>query len=190
MSDGRGAEELASQAADAVRGAIAAAEERAAQIVREADDEAARIRDRAEGEAKAIRERGEADARAQIDAARKALDELGGSLAAAVSAATPNADSAPDQAEQPEPEPAPAPEESPGAPEAPVSPPAPTEPEQEAATEAPAGNGDDAAQRLAAMMLAIDGKDRAEIESALAEKFGEGDRTALLDDVLSRAGRS
>jgi hypothetical protein len=52
----------------------------------------------------------------------------------------------------------------------------------------PAGNGDDAAQRLVAMRLAIEGKDRAEIEAELREKFGPGDRTGLLDDVLARAG--
>ena len=48
--------------------------------------------------------------------------------------------------------------------------------------------GSDAAARLVAMKLAVDGKSRDEIESELAEKFGDADRSALLDDVLARAG--
>jgi hypothetical protein len=92
----------------------------------------------------------------------------------------------PDPVPEGEPE---TPSESPGAPEAPVSPPAPDQ-EQPAVQPAPAaGNGDDAAQRLVAMKLAVDGRDRAEIEAELTEKFGEADRTALLDDVLSRVPR-
>jgi hypothetical protein len=76
-------------------------------------------------------------------------------------------------------------EEPPGSPEAPVSPPTPTEEEPAAAS----GNGDDAAERLVAMKMAVDGKDRAAIEAELESKFGARDRSALLDDVLSRAGR-
>jgi hypothetical protein len=77
------------------------------------------------------------------------------------------------------------PAESPGAPEAPISPPAP-EPEELAPA---VGNGDDAAERLVAMKLAVDGNDRAAIEAELNDRFGAGDRAALLEDVLSRAGR-
>jgi hypothetical protein len=39
------------------------------------------------------------------------------------------------------------------------------------------------------MKLAVDGKSRDEIETELAEKFGDADRAALLDDVLARAGK-
>jgi hypothetical protein len=49
--------------------------------------------------------------------------------------------------------------------------------------------GNDAAARLVAMKLAVDGRSRDEIESELAEKFGDADRSALLDDVLARAGK-
>jgi hypothetical protein len=75
----------------------------------------------------------------------------------------------------------------PGAPETPVSPPAPEpqSPEPEQAAE----NGDDAAERLVAMKLAVDGKDPAAIEAELIEKFGPGDRTELLKEVLSRLPR-
>lgn len=192
MTEGQSAEELAAQVADAVRRAVTDATARAEEIVREAESEAARIRERAEGEAAQIRERAERDARGQIDAARRALDELGGSLAAAVSAAAPGAEAPaaePEGESEPDPAEAEPPTESPGAPEAPISPPAP-EPEQAAVEQPaePAGNGDEAAVRLVAMKLAVDGKGRAAIDAELTEKFGPGDRTALLDDVLARAG--
>jgi hypothetical protein len=188
MSAGQDAEKLAAQAAETVRRVIAEAETRGAEIVREAEVEAARVRETAESDASQIRERAEADARAQIDAARKALDELGGSLAAAVSEAPVGASRA--EAPEPEPEPQPEPEpetpvESPGAPETPVSPPAP-QPDQ---TGVSAANGDDAAERLVAMKLAVEGTDPAAIEAELNERFGPGDRSALLRDVLARLPR-
>jgi hypothetical protein len=176
MTDGR-ADELAARAADSVRQAIAEAEQRAAEIVREAEAEAASTRQRAEADAAKIRERAEADARGQIEAAKRALDELGGTLVAAASEAVPIAET-PTPEPEPEPDPAPEPEpepETPGAPEAPISP--------------PTGNGEDAAERLVAMKLAVDGKDPAAIEAELIERFGPGDRTALLQDVVSRAAR-
>ncbi|HEY6772286.1 MAG TPA: hypothetical protein VI035_07530 [Solirubrobacterales bacterium] len=168
MADGKSADQLANQAAEAVRRVIAEAEEEAAEIVRDAEAKAASIRDQAQVEASQIRERGEADARAQIEAAKRALDELGGTLAAAASAAVPSADATPT-----EPEPEPEPE---------------SEPEPEPAARA-AGNGDDAAERLVAMKMAVDGKDQAAIEAELGEKFGPRDRTELLKDVLSRVPR-
>jgi hypothetical protein len=39
------------------------------------------------------------------------------------------------------------------------------------------------------MKLAVEGKDRAAIEAELSARFGASDRSALLDDVLSRAAR-
>ncbi len=176
MSDGR-AEEIATRAADSVRQVIAEAEQRAAEIIREAEAEAVVVRQRAEADAAKIRERAEADARGQIEAAKRALDELGGTLVAAASEAvpiaeTPEPEPEPESAPEPEPEPEP---ETPGAPEAPISP--------------PTGNGENAAERLVAMKLAVDGKDPAAIEAELVEKFGPGDRSALLRDVISRAER-
>lgn len=174
MSTGQHADDLAAKAAEAVRDVLAEAENRAAEIVRDAEARAASVREQAEAEAAQIRQRGEADARAQIEAAKRALDELGGTLVAAASEAIPKAETAESEPEpQPEPELEPEPEtESPGAPEAPVSP--------------PAGNGDDAAERLVAMKLAVEGRDRAAIEAELSDRFGPRDRSALLDDVLSR----
>ena len=184
MADANHAEELAAQAAEAVRRVISEAESRAGDIVRDAEATAASIRERAEAEAATSRERGEADARAQIEAAKRALDELGGTLAAAASSALPKAESSPEEPETDEGEPT----ESPGAPEAPVSPPAEEEPEPEQAAAAPA-NGDDAAERLVAMKMAVDGKDQATIEAELTEKFGARDRTDLLKEVLERVAR-
>jgi len=193
MADREPGEELAGRAAETVRRVIAEADERAAEIVREAEGEATRIRERAEAEAARIRERAEADARGQIEAAKRALDELGGTLVAAATEAIPGAESerqedeeapAPDPEPEPEPE---APTESPGAPEAPISPPAEESPTVESPAEAP--NGDDAAERLLALKLAVDGKDPAAIEAELIERFGPGDRSALLRDVVDRAGR-
>jgi vacuolar-type H+-ATPase subunit H len=179
MSSGQHADDLAAKASEAVRRVIADAEDRAAEILRDAEAKAASIREQAEADASRLRERGEADARAQIEAAKRALDELGGTLVAAASEAIP-AGETPEPAPEPEPEPEPEPDteqpaESPGAAEAPVSP--------------PMGNGDDAAERLVAMKLAVDGMDRAAIEAELSERFGASDRSALVDDVLSRTAR-
>src|SRR5215207_6438852 len=198
MTNAHGADELAAQVADAVRRAVTDATTRAEEIVMEAEADAKQIRAHAEAEAAQIRERAEADAREQIDAAKRALDELGGTLATAVEAATPKDPTSETPEPEPEPEPEPQPEpipepeperpaESPGAPEAPVSPPAPEQPTVERPSSG--GNGDDAAERLVAMKLAVDGKNRAEIEAELTAKFGGADRSALLDDVLSRLPR-
>ncbi|MGH2984295.1 MAG: hypothetical protein ACRDK5_08585 [Solirubrobacterales bacterium] len=160
MSEGHQAEELAAQVADTVRRTVAEAEAKAEQIVRDAEVEAKRIRDEAEGEA-----------REGIERARRALNELAGE--------TPRA--APD----PDPERAPEPQPEPSLPASPA--PDPQPPPQESSTGG--ANGDDAAARLVAMKLAIDGKGREEIEAELTERFGPGERSGLLDDVLARAGR-
>jgi hypothetical protein len=181
MSPEHQADDLAGKAAEAVRQVLAEAESRAAEIVRDAESEATKIRESAERDGAAARDRAEADARGQIEAAKRALDELGGTLAAAVSSALPKDETEPDEPEPEQEEPA----ESPGAPEAPVSPPPEEEPEPEQA----ARNGDDAAERLVAMKMAVDGKDEAAIEAELTEKFGSRDRSALLRDVLERVSR-
>jgi hypothetical protein len=165
------ADQLAAQAAETVKRVIAEADSRAAEIVQDAEAKAASIREQAEAEAVQIRKRAEADARGQIEAAKRALDELGGTLVAAASEAVPIAEADPEP-EPPEPAPVP---ETPVVPEAAVSP--------------PTGNGEDAAERLVAMKLAVDGKDPATIEAELIERFGPGDRSALLKDVVGRASR-
>jgi len=177
MSDRPRVEELAEQAADAVRRIVTQAESHADEVVRRAEGEAATIRERAEADAKAIRERAEADARGQIEAAKRALDELGGTLVAAATEAIPKAETPePEPAPEPQPEPETEPQpETPGSPETPVSP--------------PAANGANAAERLVAMKLAVEGRDPAAIEAELIQKFGPGDRSELLREVVSRADR-
>ena len=39
------------------------------------------------------------------------------------------------------------------------------------------------------MKMAVDGKDQAAIEAELTEKFGPGDRSELLKEVLGRVAR-
>jgi hypothetical protein len=160
MTDRNRAEELAAQAAEAVRRTVAEAEAKAEEIVRNAEAEAKRIRDEAE-----------AEARERIERARRALSELAGE--------TPEPGPAPDPEPAPEPQPNPQPQ--------PVPTPDPEPPPQ--GPTAAGANGDDAAARLVAMKLAVDGKGREEIEAELSARFGPGDRSGLLDDVLSRAGR-
>jgi colicin import membrane protein len=169
MAEETQADQLAAQAAEAVRRVIAQAEARAAEIVREAESQAAKIRETAEGDAAQARERAEADARAQIEAAKRALDELGGTLAAAASAAIPSPTGSSET-------PAPAPAQD-------LTEPVPEE------TGPTAGNDGDAAERLVAMKLAVEGKDPAAIEAELIERFGPGDRADLLREVLSRIAR-
>jgi len=162
MSEGSHSEELAARAAEAVRRVFTEAEAKAEQIVRDAEVEAKRIRDEAE-----------AEARERIERARRALSELAGETP------TPDPEPTPEPEPEPQPQPAPAPAPDPA--------PAPEVPLQESSTGG--ANGDDAAARLVAMKLAVDGKDREEIEAELSERFGPGDRSGLLDDVLARAGR-
>jgi hypothetical protein len=177
VSEGNQVEELAAQAAEAVRRTVAEAEAKAEQLVRDAEAEAKRVREAAEANATEIRERAEAEARERIESTSRALEELRGKLGAAPDPKTPPTEvSPPPEGAEPEPEPVRA------EPEVPTAPPS-------AGVSGPGGNGDDAAARLVAMKLAVDGKGREEIEAELTQRFGSGDRSALLDDVLARAGR-
>ena len=86
-------------------------------------------------------------------------------------------------AETPDPRP-PDPSPEPPVPRPDPTPPAPPAPEPQLSA-----NGDEAAARLIAMKMALDGRGREEITSELDAKFGAGDRGGLLDDVLARAGK-
>jgi hypothetical protein len=54
------------------------------------------------------------------------------------------------------------------------------------ASQAAANTGGDAAARLVAMNMALDGASREEVEQHLEENFDVGDRDGLLDEVFSR----
>jgi hypothetical protein len=165
-------DDLAQRAADSVRQVIAEAEKRAAEIV-----------SAAERQAEEIRARAEAEAREQVEAARRALEELTSRFGAAAGGPPPS------RPGRPAPSPTPAAEEpvesgatEPAAP-APAEPPVPAEP-------APASGGDDTqAARLVAMKMALDGAARDEIESELARSYSLGDPSALVDEVLAKAGK-
>jgi cell division septum initiation protein DivIVA len=157
------AEELAKQAAERVREVVIAAEQRAEEIVRAAEEEAAQIRQRAESEA-----------REKLERARKALNELAGE--------TPDP-----PVPGPDPTP-PGPDPQPPTPTPDPGPPGPPDPGPQMSSGNSSGSND-AAARLVAMKLAVDGKDREEIEAQLVEKFGSGDHSDLIDDVLARAGK-
>ena len=51
------------------------------------------------------------------------------------------------------------------------------------------GGADAAAARLVAMKMALDGSSRDEVDRHLAESYGPGDRSDLLDEVFSRVGK-
>ena len=143
------------------------AEKGATEIVRRAEAEAQRIR--AEAEAAASR---------RLEEVQKALDDLQGRLSGAAGSGVtpgpvkgPEPESAPAQAATPEPEPEPAP------------------PRDE--TPEPAnggGDGQEAAARLVAMKLALDGTAREEARRQLATDYDLADLDALLEDVYSRVG--
>jgi hypothetical protein len=160
-------EEIIRELTDRVREAIEVAEKRAAEIVRRAETEAQRIR--AEAEAAATR---------RLDEVQQALDDLQGRLSGeARFEVTPGPvkgpESAPAPAATPEPAPAPPPVEA--------DPPSP-EPANGG------GDGQEAAARLVAMKLALDGTAREEARRQLATDYDLADLDALLEDVYSRVG--
>jgi outer membrane biosynthesis protein TonB len=157
-------EDLIKQAADRVRAALDAAQERADEIVREAEQEAQRIRSRAE-----------AEARERLDEVREALGRLEAGLAGGA------------PAEVTTPEPAPREPEPPKSTEEPRSPEPQREPPPKASNETP--NADAGAARLVAMKLALDGTSRAEAREQLAADYEVADLDALLDEVYAKAGR-
>src|SRR5687768_6004006 len=177
-------EDLAQQAADAVREAVAAAEKRAGEIVSDAEAKAKEIVASAEAEAESVRSRAKTEADKRLDEVRAALEDLQGKLGGEVEPG-PVVVPEPEPPAIPEPTPEPTPEPEPPLepePEPPLTPePLPEEPA------IPAANGDKSAARLVAMKMALDGSSREEIDSHLADKYGLDDNDKLLDDVLSRA---
>jgi hypothetical protein len=159
------AEDLAKQAAERVREVVSEAERRAEEIVQAAKNEAAEIKQRAEAEARETREK--------LERARQALSDL--------TAETP-------EPPVPGPDPTPpGPDPQPPTPSPDPGPPGPPDPGPQISAGNSSG-GDDAAARLVAMKLAVDGRGRDEIQRELEERFGGAD-PSLIDDVLARAGK-
>jgi DivIVA domain-containing protein len=203
---------LASSASERVRAIVEAAETSAAQIQREADDAAQATRQEAEQAARHAREgAGKVSELAaalteQLDASRRQLEALVGSLpGAARGAAQPQAraealvdpdpadtevqalapEPAPVAASEPAPvatsEPAPAPAPEVSAPPAPERPPA-----AETPATGPAGTADESeGARLIALNMALNGSSRDETAKYLEENFQLADRDRLLDEVYA-----
>jgi hypothetical protein len=183
-------DDLAQQAADAVRDAVAAAEKRAGEIVADAEAKAKEIVADAEREAEGLRERAELEARERLDKVRAALEGLESQLSGEVAEVEPGPVTVPEPEPPATPEPAPEPVPEPS----PEPVPEPSPPPDEADPPAPdvsgfngEAGGDKAAARLVAMKMALDGASREEIDSHLSEKYGLDDNEKLLDDVLARA---
>ena len=191
------AEELIRQAADSVQSALDEARRRAKEIVDEAQGEAKRIR--AEAEQAASRIRGEAEGQAQrrLEDVRNALDQLEGSLTSSqdgrrgrdgASVAT-DAEIQPGPVTVPEPAPpaTPEPMPEPGPEPVPEPVPEPTPPPGETDPPSPTSSND-AAARLVAMKLALDGTSREDARKRLAADYDVADLDVLLDEVYARAG--
>jgi outer membrane biosynthesis protein TonB len=91
----------------------------------------------------------------------------------------------------PEPTPAPGPDPVPEPTPDPVPEPVPPPDEADTPSSEPTnggGEGQEAAARLVAMKLALDGKTREEARKQLAAEYDLADLDALLDDVYSRVG--
>jgi hypothetical protein len=67
--------------------------------------------------------------------------------------------------------------------------PAPAASERGNGSDRAGSDADAAPARLVAMKMALEGCSRDEVDRHLAESYGPGDRTALLDEVFSRVGR-
>jgi hypothetical protein len=188
------AEELIKQTADSVRSALDEAQRRAMEIVEEAQAQAERIRAEAEETAGRIRTEAEAQAQRRLEDVRTALDQLQGSLGSSPDGhgrrgRTPEAEVDPGPVKVPEPQPPATPEPMPDpVPEpAPDPVPEPTPPPDETDTPS-AESSNDAAARLVAMKLALEGASREDARKQLAADYEVADLDVLLDEVYSRAG--
>ena len=200
--DAKKVQDLVDQVAQSVRDAIDEAQRQAEEIRKEAEAQAERVRSEAgrlRSEAERIRADAEADARRRLDEVQSALKDLQGRLSGKPSSEVepgPVIVPEPEPPQTPEPLPEPAPEPTP----APVPEPTPEPvPEPTPPTETPeptSANGaeaapsdDDAAARLVAMKLALDGTSREAAREQLAAEYDLADLDGLLDDVYSKAGK-
>ena len=163
-------EELAKQAADKVREALADADRRAQEILAEAERRAEEIVADAERRAAEIRGRADDDA-SEVAAAIK---EAAGALTAEV----PEFTGEPRQESEAEPEPEPAPEPEPE----PQPAAKPEEPQR-----LPPPIADEQGARLVAMKMALDGATHEQIVAWLDDEIPSGTREQIAADVLARA---
>lgn len=196
---GMDTEKLIEQVAQSVRDAVDAASKQAEEIMREAQAHADKVR----ADAERIRADAEKEARRRLDEVQSALAELQGRISG-----TPEAEVTPGPVTVPEPEPPATPEPMPEPTPEPMPEPTPeptpeTIPEptpppeiEDATADAAAaadaernGAGADAAARLVAMKLALDGTSREDARRQLAEEYEISDLDSLLDDVYAKTGK-
>lgn len=194
------AEELIRQAGETVRAVLDDAQRRGEEILREAREQAERVRAEAEEAANRIRAEAEAQAQKRVEDVRSALEQLQGSLGRdeRPKGRAPESEVDPGPVTVPEPEPPATPEPMPEpAPEpAPVPTPEPSPPPGEtdrptASADGDGGErqGDEAAARLVAMKLALDGTSREEAGKVLASDYDLAELDVLLDEVYAKAGK-
>ena len=196
---------LASSASERVRAIVEAAETSAAQIQREADDAAQATRQEAEQAARHAREgAGKVSELAaalteQLDASRRQLEALVGSLpgVARGAGAQPQArnealvdpDPADTEVQAPASEPAPVAASEPAPAPAPAVPAPPAQehpPAAETPATGPAGTADESeGARLIALNMALNGSSRDETAKYLEQNFQLADRDRLLDEVYA-----
>ncbi|TMK71628.1 MAG: hypothetical protein E6G49_08995 [Actinobacteria bacterium] len=196
--DAKKAQKLVDQVAENVRQAIDEAQQQAQEILSEAEAQAEKVRaeaDRLRSEAERIRADAEADARRRLDEVQTALSDLRGRLSGEVepgpvTVPEPEPPQTPEPTPDPTPEPTPAPVPEPMPEPTPEPTPPPEAPETPASANGDAATGDDdAAARLVAMKLALDGIAREAAKEQLAADYEVADLDGLLDEVYSKAGK-
>ena len=191
-------DDLVKQVADRVREAIDLAEKRASEIVEQAQAEAQRVRSEAEQAATRLRGDAEAEAQHRLDEVRVALDELQGKLGeraevqpGPVTVPEPEPPSTPEPTPEPGPEPAPQPMPEPGPEPVPEPSPPPGEADPPSPDPGePGTDGGDAAARLVAMKLVLEGTSREDARKRLAGEYEVADLDSLLDEVYAKAGKA
>jgi vacuolar-type H+-ATPase subunit H len=139
------------------------AEERASRVRAEAEQRASRVRAEAEQHATGLRAQARTDVHALLDSIRSGMTRLSADLdqldAKLTGSAAPTAPTARTAAE--------------------------SAPAASADTTAPAGSDDEDAARLVALNMALNGKQRDEVEKHLSEHYELSDQASLVDEVFA-----
>jgi hypothetical protein len=192
------AEELVRRAGETVRAVLDDAQRRAEETLREAKEQAERVRAEAEEAADRIRAEAEAQAQKRVEEVRSALDQLQGRFTGdgGPDRDAPTSEVEPGPVTIPEPEPATPPEPMPEPEPEPTPAPTPEPSPPPGETDRPAADGDggkrqgdEAAARLVAMKLALDGTPREEAGELLAADYDLAELDDLLDEIYAKAGK-
>lgn len=190
------AEDLVRKAGETVRAVLDDAQRRAEEILTEAREQAERVRAEAEEASSRVRAEAEAQAQKRVEEVRSALDQLHGSLGGdpGSDGVAPESEVEPGPVTVPEPEPPATPEPMPEPAPIPTPEPVPSPGETDRPAAARDADGaerrsNDAAARLVAMKLALDGTPREEAGKLLASDYDVAELDALLDEVYAKAGK-